>query len=191
MKKTKKKNKRKRKINFPTKIVLEYIKETSINLLDLAINILVDPDELIRNAGFYVKYPSATSIVSRWVSHLETNSSFERKNNKIYLTEKGRIKIIKSIIKEKNNNSDWDGKWRAISFDIPELNRKERRFLRTELKYMKFKELQQSLWVCPYSIEKELFALLKLWKIDFEGDIRFLEINKIEDDKDIKKYFKL
>jgi len=36
-----------------------------------------------------------------------------------------------------------------------------------------------------------MLALLKLWKTDFTGDIRFFEINKIEEDKDLKKHFKL
>jgi len=185
---------KKKKINFPTKTVLSYLKDTSKNLLDLSVNIFFDPDALIRNAGFYVKYPSFPSLLEKWLSNTKNNSptaSLAYTGNKIYLTDSGRIKIIKSIIKDKNKRSSWDGKWRAIVFDIPELNRKERRFLRTELKQLEFKELQHSVWVCPFNIEQELSALLKLWKIDFKGDIRFLKIEKIVDDKDIKKYFKL
>lgn len=187
-KKIKRKNK---KINFPTKIILDYLKETSTNLLDLTFNIFFDPDEMLKSAGFYVKNPSVASSVNRWLSNLDNFSSFERKNGKVYLTEKGRIKIIRSIIKDINISQKWDGKWRAIIFDIPEASKRERNFLRTELKYMKFKELQKSIWITPFNIENELFALLKLWKMDFEGDIRFLEINKIENDSDIKKCFKL
>ena len=152
---------------------------------------MLDPDKLIKDAGFYVKYPSLPTLFDKWVSKLENNSSFKLVNNKIYLTDKGRIKIIKNIITEKGGEERWDGKWRAVVFDIPESSRKERRFLRNELKWMKFKELQKSIWVCPYNIEKELFALLKLWKIDFKGDIRFLRIDKITEDKDIIKYFNL
>jgi|SRR3989344_1374056 len=189
--KPKKKVKKRKKLNFPTKAVLTYLKETSAGLLDLSVDIIINPGKIIRDAGFYSNYPSLVSIMPRWMSSLETNSSFEHKNNKIYLTNKGRIKIIKSIIQEKNNNEKWDGKWRAVIFDIPEASKHERKFLRMELEYMGFRLLQKSIWIYPYDIEKELLALLKLWKIDFEGDIRFLEINKIEDDNDIKRYFKL
>jgi len=172
--------------------ILNYLEETSKDLLDLSVKILFDPERLIKEAGFYVKYPCFTSLIfSKRASGLKNSPCFNYKNNKIYLTDRGRIKIIKNIIKEKNNNEKWDGKWRAIVFDIPESNRKERRFLRTELKWMKFKELQKSIWVCPYNIERELFALLKLWKIDFKGDIRFLKIDKITEDKDIIRYFNL
>ena len=182
---------RKIKVNFPTKIVLDYLKETSKNLLDLGFTILFDQDRLIESAGFRARYPSASSMICRWADNLDKNTSFKNLNGKIYLTEKGRIKIIRDVVKEKNQMDHWDGKWRAVCFDITELNKKERRFLRTELKWMKFKELQHSVWITPFNIEKELLALLRLWKIDFKGDIRFLKIEKIVDDKDIKKYFKL
>ncbi len=189
MKKVKSKHKKK---NFPTEIALNYLKETSKNLLDLSAKILLDPDALIRDAGFYVRYPSFTSYINRWVSNLENNSpnsSLKYKENKIYLTDAGRIKIIKSIVKEKKKNLKWDGKYRAVVFDIPEATRCERRFLRMELKKMGFKELQKSIWIYPYDIEKELFVLLKLWKIDFGGDIRFLRIEKIINDEDVKRWF--
>ena len=175
-----------------TRIIFDYIKETSKNLLDLSVDIVFDPQKLVAQAGFTVKYPSLTCLFSGKKMHdIKNGSNFRCKNGNFYLTDKGRIKIIKNIIKAKNNNKEWDGKWRAIIFDIPELNRKERRFLRTELKWLKFRELQKSIWVCPYNIEKELYVLLKLWKLDFKGDIRFLRIEKIEEDRDIKRYFKL
>lgn len=186
------KNKKRKKVNFPTKILLDYLKEKGEDLLDLSFKIFLDPDSLIRDAGFRVKYPSFSSSLVKLISRLDnapTGSSFELKNDKIYLTEKGRIKLIKILIKEKRGK--WDGRYRAIIFDIPEATRRERRFLRTELKQIGFKELQKSIWVYPYDIEKELLTLLKLWKIDFSGDIRFLRIDQIIDDKDIKKYFKL
>ncbi len=179
------------KVNFPTKIVLDYLKETSKDLLNLSFDILFDQDKLISQIGFKVNYPSVSSMICRWADNLDKNTSFKKLNGKVYLTEKGRIKIIKNVIKEKSASEKWDGEWRAICFDIPELNKKERRFLRTELKWMKFKELQHSVWITPFNIEKELLTLLKLWKTDFKGDIRFLKIKTITDDKDIKKYFKL
>jgi len=56
---------------------------------------------------------------------------------------------------------------------------------------MGFVELQKSVWVVPYNIEKELRTLLKLWNVGFRGDIRFLIIDKIEKDEDLKKHFNL
>jgi len=74
---------------------------------------------------------------------------------------------------------------------VTEKNRHERNFLRKELKWMGFKELQHSVWITPYDIEKELLCLLKLWRKDFKGDIRFLKIEKIINDRDFRKTFSL
>jgi hypothetical protein len=183
--------KKKIKVNFPTKIVLDYLKEISKNLLDLSYDMIFDPEKLMVQVGFQARYPFAMSMICKWANNLDKNTSFKNSNGNIYLTEKGRIKIIRTVIKEKNQTAIWDGNWRAICFDIPELNKKERRFIRTELKWMKFKELQHSIWITPFNIEKELLVLLKLWKTNFKGDIRFLKIKEIVNDKDIKEYFKL
>jgi len=69
-------------------------------------------------------------------------------------------------------------------------SRRDRDFLRRELLWMGFKELQKSVWIYPYEIEKELKALLEFWKADFAGDIRFLTIENM-DDKDLREYFNL
>ena len=140
--------------------------------------------------GFYTDY--SRPYFSKKISYLKKSKYFTFKNNKFYLTPWGRIEIIKTVIKKrKDRKFRWDGKWRGIIFDIPELNRKDRVVLRKELKWMGFVELQKSVWVVPYGIEIELRTLLKLWKTDFKGDIRFLMIDKIEKDTDLKKYFSL
>jgi len=40
-------------------------------------------------------------------------------------------------------------------------------------------------------MEKEIMALLKLWKLEFRGDIRFLVVEKITGEEELKKYFNL
>jgi len=167
--------------------ILEYLRDTSKNLFNLSVDIVFNPEEIV---GGLIQYRKRKKYyVSRDVSHLKHSPYFTVKKNEIYLNEKGRIKIIKSIIKDKKKDEKWDGKWWAIIFDIPEINRRERGFLRKELKWMKFRELQHSVWITPLSIEKELLALLKLWRKDFRGDIRFLRIEKIIKDDDLKKNF--
>lgn len=171
--------------------VLTYLKETSIELLDLSMTIIFDPREITKGMGLYTQ-GRPLYYFPREVSNLKKSPYFNFKNNKFYLTRQGRIEIIRRIVKEKMDKKlKWDRIWRAVSFDIPELNRKERAFLRNELRWMGFIEAQKSVWVYPYDIEKELLVLLKLWKRDFEGDIRFWKIAKIVDDKDLKKRFQI
>lgn len=172
-----------------TKKILNHLAESSKEFLKLSAKIMFDPHGLIRESGFGTGYTK--SHVSREIYHLKRSRYFNFKNNKYCLTPRGRIEIIKIILKKKIKKSKWDGKWRGIIFDIPEINRRDRRFLRNELKLIGFVEAQKSIWVFPYDIEKELKALLKLWKMDFKkGDIRFILIEKMNDE-DLRNVFGL
>jgi virulence-associated protein VapD len=175
--------------NYLINKTLEYLKDTSSDFLNLSIDIIFNPEKIVGGLIQFRGYNK--SYIYKKVSNLKNSSYFSEKNSKVYLTEKGRIKIIKNILKDKREDKNWDSKWWAIIFDIPELNRRERSFLRRELSLIGFKEIQKSVWIFPFDVEKELLALIKLWKKDFTGDIRFLKIEKISDDKDIRKFFGL
>ena len=170
--------------------VLNFIGEKSLEFLDLGLTIMFDPEELIRTYGITLyKNPS---YIPRVVNNLKKSPYFGRRGEKFYVTEKGRMRIIKNIIRNKNVHVKiLKGSWLGIIFDIPEANRRERAFLRRELNMAGCKELQKSVWITPFDIEKELLALLSLWKKDFKGDIRFLKIEKISGEEQIKKYFKI
>lgn len=166
--------------------ILIYLGETSVELLRLGATVVFDPHSFLK--GIPGGYPKAQ--LAKNISYLKRSKYFTFKNNKLYLTQWGRVKIIKAVIRKKNEEElKWDGKWRGVIFDIPELNRRDRNFLRRELHQMGFKELQKSVWISPHNFEKELKALLKLWRVDFSGDIRFLIIDKIENDSDLRKRF--
>jgi hypothetical protein len=45
--------------------------------------------------------------------------------------------------------------------------------------------------VTPYSVEKELKALLKLWLKDMSGNIKIFKIEKIIDDEELKEIFEI
>jgi len=170
------------------KKILIYLGETSEELFKLGAVIIFAPHRFVQWGPVDLSEP----LFRKKISYLKKSKYFTFKNNNFYLTPWGRVEVIKTVVrKRKDQKFKWDGKWRGIIFDVPELNRKDRVFLRKELKWMGFKELQKSVWVVPYDIEKELRALLKLWKMDFKGDIRFLIIDKIEEDEDLKKYFNL
>lgn len=171
--------------------ILVYLGETSVGLLELGATIAIDPHRFLRGEGPFGSYSKPD--LTKNVSYLKRSKYFKYKNDKLYLTQKGREKIIKLIIEKRNKGKvkKWDGKWRGIIFDIPELNRRDRDFLRRELHHLDFRELQKSVWISPHNFEKELKTLLKLWKIDFSGDIRFILVDKIENDSDLKQEFNL
>ncbi len=179
-----------RENSLSRKILLEIGRKVE-KILDLGITVLVDPHSLFKGFSLYRDPSVGPPLIKKGINRLKKWGYLEEDGKKIYLTFKGRTEIIKNIFKNKKNKMKWDRKWRIITFDIPEMSRKDRNFLRRELKWIGFKELQKSVWVYPYEIEKELQVLLKLWKIEFQGDIRFLTVEKISDDLDLKKYFKI
>lgn len=183
-----------RKDSIPKKILLA-IGEKSKELLEIGYEIIFDYPSLVRGFSLYRDDHLHPPMFYRGISNLEKNGYLKIKKiynkKKLYLTSKGRVEIIKNILKQKKEKKlKWDGKWRAIIFDVPEASRKDRDFLRRELNWIGFKELQKSVWVYPHEAEKELKTLLELWKVDFAGDIRFLTVEEM-DDKDLREYFNL
>jgi len=181
-----------KKDSIPKKLLLA-IGSQSKDLLRTGATIIFDPKEVVRRYSLYTNYSVPYSKISSGVFNLKRYGYLKegKINNrqKLYLTSKGKTEIIKNILKRRKKRR-WDGKWRMVIFDIPEINRRSRDFLRRELQWIGFKELQKSVWIFPYDFEKEFKVLLKFWKINFQGDIRFLIIEKMND-KDIQKFFGL
>lgn len=118
----------------------------------------------------------------------------EKKNKQIYirLTEEGekkagRYQINKLKIKTPKR---WDKKWRLIIFDIPEEKRIRRDAFRGKLKELGFYLLQKSVWIYPYPCQKEVKLLREFFNLT-EKNLRMFEVNKLENDKFLKKIFKL
>lgn len=101
--------------------------------------------------------------------------------------EAGRYQINKLQIKIPKK---WDGKWRVVIFDIPEKEKIRRNAFRGKLKELGFFSLQKSVWVCPYSCEKEINLLREFFNLD-KRNLKILEAAKIEDDKSLRKFFNL
>jgi hypothetical protein len=178
-----------------TKKILGYLGETLKNLFELGVTIVFDPHSLMRGFSLY-HYPSlpkpvAQKMIQQRINTLKRKGYLKKTEAGWELTPKGRIEIIKIILWKKIEIKKWDGKWRVIIFDIPEMSRRDRDFLRRELKWIGFVELQKSVWIFPYDMEREIMALLKLWKLEFRGDIRFLVVEKITEEEELKKQFNL
>lgn len=169
-------------------IILTRLEEKTEELLDLGVTIMFNPRKLTRGMSLYRDY---NYPIYKRINNLKNSRYFIFNNGNFYLSNSGRIEIIKNIITKKKKVKKWDGIWRAIIFDVPEKKRHQRNFLRKELKWMGFRELQHSIWITPYDVEKELLCLLKLWCENFEGDIRFLSIQSITHDADFRKIFRL
>lgn len=113
------------------------------------------------------------------------------KNGKEFLslTEKGKRKLFYYQITEQKKNIKWDSKWRVIIFDVWENVRKKRNLLRMEIKNFGFIQLQKSVWIYPYECA-EFVDLLKT-DLSFGKNIRYMVVEKLDHDENLRKYFNL
>ena len=96
----------------------------------------------------------------------------------VIITPKGMKRVFDIKMKIGYRNRRADRKWQMILFDIPEQKRRERDLFRKQLKYLGYKKLQKSIWVCPYDILKDTEILIKRYKLD-----RFVRLLLVEEVK--------
>ncbi len=133
----------------------------------------------------YEKYKQALWYMSR-----KGYLKIVNKNTKqfIEITKKGQLeKLLQKA--EVSKEVKWDGKWRVLIFDIPEVSREKRDQFRWLLKHNNFIKLQASVFISPYSLNREAIAYLKETRLmDF---IRILKVEEIDSDLDLRKKFGL
>lgn len=106
------------------------------------------------------------------------------------LTEKGKLKALTyHFEKMKIEKKDWDGKWRLVSFDIPEKMRLARDAIRNKLKDLGFREFQKSVFVFPYDCENEIEFVVEFFNL--RRYVRFGVLERLDNELDLKKIFKL
>ena len=96
-----------------------------------------------------------------------------------------RIEITKRLLETKT----WDGKWRIVTFDIPEKYTLLRDKIRHILKRAGFVRLQHSVWIFPHECF-ELVALLKE-ESQLADHILYGVLERIENDGHLRKIFGL
>lgn len=114
-------------------------------------------------------------------------------NAYVYLEEKGVRKMaeysLKMILDFKKKNKKWDGKWFLVFFDVPEIERRKRNYLRSFLKKLGFYQYQQSVYIYPFECEKEVVLIKNI--VEGAKYMRYIIAEKIEDEKSVKTYFQL
>jgi len=117
------------------------------------------------------------------------------KDEKVFVEIEGKNKSvilkysIKSILDFKKKKKEWNGRWYMVFFDVPEIQRNKRNYLRIFLIKIGFYRYQKSVYIFPYECEKEI----QLIKQIVEGGkyMKYIIADKIEDEKTIKTFFKI
>ncbi len=108
----------------------------------------------------------------------------------VSLTEKGKLRALNISFRNfQNKKEKWDGKWRMIAFDVPDEYKKGRDAIRYRMKLGGFYRLQESLFLFPYDCQREINALVKLFKL--EKYVRFGLLDFIDNEEQIKSIFKI
>ncbi len=107
----------------------------------------------------------------------------------LHLTSSGQGKIVRDFPVLKFQKQKWDHKWRVVIFDIKEIHKYERDRLRDKLKELGFGMLQESVWVTPHDIGRDMREFLEernlgatvfvLEMVDFLAGDRDLLVQKI------------
>lgn len=136
-------------------------------------------DPRFQNAFYYLKRKGCLDV--------------EKKNHQIYisLTKEGRQKAGKYLIDELEikKPKNWDGQYRIVMFDIPNITRLRRDVFRGKLKELGFYRLQQSVWVHPYECKKEIGLLQEFLGLT-DKELKVIT-GKINNDAFLHKFFQI
>jgi len=135
--------------------------------------------------------------LKRAINSLYESKMIDMKYNKkddtitVILTDEGKKKALTYDIENMKIKKPkaWDGNWRVVLFDIPEVFRKYRDGLRFHLKNLGFFEYQKSVFVHPYDCKDEIDYI-----IEFSGIrkyVRFIVANSLDNELHLKQYFDL
>ena len=109
----------------------------------------------------------------------------------VKITKKGLSKALTYRLDalEIKKPKKWDKKWRVVIFDIPEKYKNLRDVFRGRLRQLDMYLLQESVYVSPYPCFREIEFLRELYGVAVK--VRYLLVEKLEDDEEIKSYFSL
>lgn len=129
--------------------------------------------------------------VGQALSSLKYRGYVEVRDGVITLTPKGRDRVkqrqIESLVLD--TKQPWDGRWRVIIWDVPELRRSARDRIRAALKKLGFVRIQRSVWVTPYPCRDQIAYLRE--EMGLAIGLVYLESDFIEDHGRLRRYFKL
>ena len=143
---------------------------------------LITFNDVRRNLAYL---PGDPRRVPNNIRSLERRGYIEinRVSNSIQLTNKGKIKLI-----EESADYSVDGKWRMLSFDIPEKLRSKRRQFRRAIKRIGYKQVQKSLWASPFVKADEIDLIIE--ELGIGKYVAYLLVEKTDIENHLKSLFK-
>ncbi|MEK9200690.1 MAG: CRISPR-associated endonuclease Cas2 [Patescibacteria group bacterium] len=108
----------------------------------------------------------------------------------VKLTEKGKVELLKYKLTDlRPGTGKWDGMWRMVFFDIPESRKGKRDVLRNYLRKLGMEQMQDSVYVGPYDVEKEVKLLREV--LEIPDGVKLGVLKWIENEEELKEIFGL
>lgn len=164
------------KKNSISKLILLALEKTVDGCIRME-DFLDNPNRYAYGGGW--QYPLRKDALSMAIKRLRENGLIDFVDNKTLmfrLTDSGKDKTL--WIKMKEEEKQWDGKWRLIIWDIPEKKRTARDLLRWKLKKLGFIQFQKSVWGTKKNCTKILREFIK--QIGIENWVMVIESDNIE-----------
>ena len=137
--------------------------------------------------------PSLPRIIGLLMKYLleKRKEKFNKKQIKrvVQSLEKRKLIRIEEVGEKVMVELKWNKKWYLVFFDVPEIQRNKRDYLRRYLKKLGFFPYQKSVYRFPYECEDEI----KLIKQIVEGAkyMKYIVADRIEDENLVKKFFSI
>lgn len=135
--------------------------------------------------------PRLKQVLKRLQDQKEVEIFEKEGETVVRLTEKGKHKFLKYQLEEMiiEKPATWDGRWRVIIYDINKNKKTLSEVFRRMLKKLEFFRLQKSVYLTPYPCSKEIEFLKNYYGLS--GEVLYLEVERLENEKAYKEYFAL
>lgn len=106
----------------------------------------------------------------------------------IKITDRGKQKLLRYKVDEMVlDESNWDGKWRLIIYDVASTKRANSEMFRTMLNKLRFLKLQKSVYLTPFKCEDEIEYLRLLFEVG--NEVQILKVGSLENEAAYRRYF--
>src|SRR3990167_8759553 len=97
----------------------------------------------------------------------------------VKISDRGRQKVLKYDLETMVlDQTNWDGKWRIITYDIATAKKWQRQFFRQTLNRLNFLKLQRSVYLTPYKCANEIEYLRQICEVS--NEVVLLTVHGIE-----------
>jgi CRISPR-associated endonuclease Cas2 len=139
-----------------------------------------DPTDFIGEINSFKQKRLEERAMKQTISRLQKYGFVKKDNNNNFLLTVRGEKVAEKILGYKKRlEEEWDGKYRLVIFDIPEVDRRHRNWLRRELYFLGYEKLQNSVFISKLSLTEELIQEIK--ERGIESGVNYLLVEHVYD----------